>query len=578
MVANGTSGISDTGVTMRAFLPIDVQNRSSLHVYNGPSTVVDARVVCVRPNITDIGTYEAKTAYVQVKAPPVVYGNVSIPLDLLEKAAASRVQPMEWTKFNCSISNGIAPGSSKYHRSDWDLSVCQFDRVGGYLRNAWMTLDDPPKEDLSNYMPFQTYLLMRYSGTATFSEDDYGEVSYPMIRDVFDDSAPDLVRRNRGDWTEVYRTSYDPSAGGSMLSFSLCFPASAARYLNISAYSAVPIVEPRYKYDAHTQRIRFDDVRRQMLPSPDIAMGQRGIPSLKGQHWRGGRGDQTPYLGTQDTETVFEIPRVDNARTMHLVQYSPYDATGHADISVGGLLLEILREGGSTAQAVQSMMTVLFASRYQDYIFLEGGNATYASRANFVAVQIPRGQEGRPAYNAAGATRSYVVIMVAILVHVLIVCFVVVWFCRGMSTCLSIYPLTLLTRTVTNATYLWESWSSISQVLSIKTLDYVERAIYAKDSEVSAWIRNDGSHKTPMVVGVPRKDQDAAWGEERLRARSSFVERNESEQGLMMDDLRPAQASKRAPNHSVRPTRASSFLSNTALATGHDLVDLDHRQ
>jgi hypothetical protein len=118
MVANGTSGISDTGVTMRAFLPIDVQNRSSLHVYNGPSTVVDARVVCVRPNITDIGTYEAKTAYVQVKAPPVVYGNVSIPLDLLEKAAASRVQPMEWTKFNCSISNGIAPGSSKYHRSD----------------------------------------------------------------------------------------------------------------------------------------------------------------------------------------------------------------------------------------------------------------------------------------------------------------------------------------------------------------------------------------------------------------------------------------------------------------------------
>jgi hypothetical protein len=142
----------------------------------------------------------------------------------------------------------------------------------------------------------------------------------------------------------------------------------------------------------------------------------------------------------------------------------------------------------------------------------------------------------------------------------------------------SIYPLTLLTRTATNATYLWESWSSISQVLSIKTLDYVEHAIYAKDSEVSAWIRNDGSHKTPMVVGVPRKDQDAAWGEERLRARSSFVERNESEQGLMMDDLRPIQASKRAPNHSVRPTRASSFLSNTALATGHDLVDLDHRQ
>lgn len=55
VAADGTSGVSDTGITMRAFLPITGQeNRTFIHRYEGMSRVFDTRVVCVRPNITDL--------------------------------------------------------------------------------------------------------------------------------------------------------------------------------------------------------------------------------------------------------------------------------------------------------------------------------------------------------------------------------------------------------------------------------------------------------------------------------------------------------------------------------------------
>lgn len=94
---------------------------------------------------------------------------------------------------------------------------------------------------------------------------------------------------------------------------------------------------------------------------------------------------------------------------------------------------------------------------------------------------------------------------------------------------------------VTNLTFLWESWSSVSQVLSTKTAQYIERAAYARDSEVETWIKEDGLHKTPITIEAPLGAQEAEWDPVRLRAQRSFVEQNQSEEGLMMDELRKPQ-------------------------------------
>jgi hypothetical protein len=48
-------GIDDTGLTLRSLLPITTQAaRESLHLFQGLAPTFDARVICVRPNITNL--------------------------------------------------------------------------------------------------------------------------------------------------------------------------------------------------------------------------------------------------------------------------------------------------------------------------------------------------------------------------------------------------------------------------------------------------------------------------------------------------------------------------------------------
>lgn len=443
-VKNGSSGVSDTGLTLRAFLPIDGQgNRSSIHVYNGPATVIDSRVVCVRPNITNLTAYLAPFQLSRDFPSPILSGNISIPLNLLQEVSASRLSPLlePSEEFNCSISHGIAPQNeeTKYHPSDWDLSICQLDQRGYYLRDAWMSLDEPlvyvDSMTTSFMIPGPAYLLVNFSSHAKFAYTAYPKVDYSLIQNIFNDSKPGLVRQNRGDWIDVYRTNNNFTAADATLSFSLCYTASAASFLNVSASSTVPLAQPRYNYDSVGRRIRFEDVRKQMLSSLHSTIEQRGILSLQPQVLSLQPQDSEedyqvpPYLNTHDMELAFRVPQFEYASTINLLQfYEP--VTGRADISIGGLFLEVLREGGTAAEAVQSMLTALSASRYEDYVFLNGGNRTYPARSDFVAVQVPGGQ-GQPVFLAAGPTRSYILVMAAIVVHSLVTIFVIVWFCKG---------------------------------------------------------------------------------------------------------------------------------------------------
>ncbi|KAI8941765.1 hypothetical protein NX059_002968 [Plenodomus lindquistii] len=560
MVANGSSGISDTGLTLRAFLPIDGQgNRSSIHNYNGPATVIDSRVVCVRPNITNLRTHLVPYQPSRGFSAPILHGNISIPLDLLQQASASRILPMYTgpsEEFNCSMPY-ISPLDEilKYHPSDWDLSICQIEERANRLRDVWTTLEGP----LDFGYPSQSYLLVNFSSGVKDEFYDYSTADYLKIQEIFNDSTPGLVHRSKGDWTNVYRTNNNFTAANGTLSFSLCFPATNARYLNVHASSAVPLVQPRYNYDPLSERVRFDDVRKQMLSSPHTTLEQRGILSLESRLWEQD-GQEAPYLGPGDIKAILDIPPFEGASTINMLQrYEP--VTGRADISIGGLLLEILREGGTTAEAVQSMLTALHASRYQDYVFLNDGNMTDATRADatradFVAVQIPGGQ-GQPAFLPAGPTRSYMLVMAAIAVHSLVMIFVIVWFCKA-----------------TNVALLWQSWSSISQVVSPRTAPYLERAAQATDSEVKAWIKDDGLDELPIALLGHARAGETDRASVRKRVQRAVDEQNEAEQGLMMDELGPTQSLTTGTEDSTAVTRASSTSSGVTRVTGRQEANL----
>lgn len=564
MIANGSSGISDTGLTMRAFLPIDSQgNRSSVHKYTGLAAVVDARVVCVRPNITILASYLDDLDRNREYRSLLFAGNVSIPMDLLKEAAASRVVPISQQSFNCSISQVSPDSDARYHPLDWDLSVCQLGQASGILKNAW-ALSNQPKE-LERYEPSTSYLLVKFSNRTTSKGAFVSGINIMELHRILDGSRARLASRDRGDWTDVYPTNDGLTAADCMLSFSLCFQASETQYISVVASSIVPLVQPKYTYDSESGRIRFDEVRKQMLSPPNTTVEQRGILSLEPQQWEGNYGQSPPYLTNTDIGTALKINSQTNYSTAYLLQHYEGPA-GRADISIGGLLLEILGEGGTTAEAVQSMITTLVASRYQDYVFFErAGTRTFpASRADFVAVQIPGGP-GRATSRAAGATRSYTLVMVAIAVHVLTVSFVVVWFCKGKCTWISL-P-TPLTATATRVTYLLESWSSISQVYSPMTVPYFKRAAFARDWEVKTWMEHKKLHKEHIVIERSGAVQEAPSTERNVRTRKGFVEEDECEQDLT-SGVKSSQASERSSICLTELERSLSISSSTVSAIG----------
>jgi hypothetical protein len=133
----------------------------------------------------------------------------------------------------------------------------------------------------------------------------------------------------------------------------------------------------------------------------------------------------------------------DDALTIHLLDRIDPSAA-RAVVSIGGLLLEVLSSGGTTAEASQSMLKGAIESRYEDYFFSEGTDAEIenekrtqshflSQRADFVAVQVPGGWS-RPANRAAGDTQLYMLVMAAVIIHSVLVWSIVVWFLLGIYT------------------------------------------------------------------------------------------------------------------------------------------------
>ncbi|PSN66457.1 hypothetical protein BS50DRAFT_622120 [Corynespora cassiicola Philippines] len=492
MAADGSSGLSDTGLTLRAFLPISRQeNRSSIHKYEGFSQVFDTRVVCVRPNITNLEVYLNSSL-------PVLHGSMSIPSDLRELAAASRLYGKDGDEFNCQVSIGALSEYQRYmyHQSDWKMTVCQFYGGSGHIQEAFREFN--ASEEGHAFLQ-KSYLLVNFTGDLLSPLGDIPEytanphLGFASLGRLFNDSIPGLVRRNRADWVDLYRTNgnYTPTEIRTKLSFSLCFSGFPARPFNISASSSVPPVEPRYRYDSDSGRVNFDDVRKQMLTSSG-SLEDRGVLSLASQNWSTNWDGFYSYFHWMDVDSLLSMEDAGGAPTIHLID-AMTPSFARADISMGGLLLDILRSNGTTAEAMQSMLMVALESRYQDYLFFVGRTATmdrsnYSSqRADFVPVQIPGGQR-RTANHAAGATQSYVLIMSAVFIHSVIVCSITAWYLKA-----------------TTATLLWESWSNIAQIINSDTIGYLEKASAAKDSEVKAWMQSENLHLTSIKVKASPK-------------------------------------------------------------------------
>jgi hypothetical protein len=113
---------TDTGKSYRGFIPFrDTADRRSLQNYSGPMTIMDSRVICVSPTISDlrmmirdqesqvVGTYSWK--------------GIHPDLTQIEESGST---------FNCTVPNPINPEEN----NEWPISLCVLSGRFGSLRHG----------------------------------------------------------------------------------------------------------------------------------------------------------------------------------------------------------------------------------------------------------------------------------------------------------------------------------------------------------------------------------------------------------------------------------------------------------
>jgi hypothetical protein len=418
---NSTMGYSDTGITLRALLPIsDSKVRSSIHTYGGPAPVIDVRTVCTRPDITNISF--------SMDEPPIIRGTVSIPEDLrpgLSRLETTRSGPQVVAQkpglFACQMSAGV----NKYQTSDWNLTICNLNKTSSGSIGTLL----PYFEESTDLSPLSTSAFLISNSSGDLSLLSGSKRTFKMT--------PRVQDNKRLEWLDISQDSTTTEQLNAKLSFSLCLPSFVTWPFNISATARDPLEEPIYSYDTRLNQVRFDGLRKQLDRSNVLAnLEERKILSLANESLsKGPQLDTSSFLAGDFFREISTIEPYNGHQTIHLLQRSdPFYA--HADRSIGGLGQQILQDGGSVAEAMQSMLMGLVFAAYQEYYFYDvpGGdlNSETAFRRDFVPVQVPGGN-GRAAIYPAGATRSYMYVMLCILVHCLVISFVVMAFISGTS-------------------------------------------------------------------------------------------------------------------------------------------------
>ncbi|CAN9173490.1 unnamed protein product [Alternaria alternata] len=418
--------------------------------------------------------------------------------------------------------------------SAWDLTVCDIGPAGyGELKSPFW------KNFSSEVTPF---LLMNYTGYV--DQQVQNNTKFPPSEVAnFNDTTPGLRYHDRNEWLDLKQDAdaLDWSGGNNFadnkLSFSLCLPVFRAYVLNISATSRAPLEEPTFFFDVERSQFRYDDIRKQLVSSSKLPTDERNVLSLHPQSWRlfDNMTDQEYPFGnilTMITLTgsgtgsnqIFE-PGQEHS-TLHLMddmkEFQP-----RADYNIEGLGLEILQEDGTPAEAMQSMLMSVVLADYQSYVFTEvpdgTPNSTVALRGDFITAQVPGGN-GRPATNPAGATSSYIIVMIATAIHSVAVFLIFMLFIRS-----------------TKHTLIWESWHIIAQSISAVTEPYLNQAGLATDSEIKKQMKTDGTSNQAVSVKTDESGARTEVGVVRQRVKSSRVQKD-SQSDLLMEELRPVRS------------------------------------
>ncbi|KAH7216292.1 hypothetical protein DER44DRAFT_807266 [Fusarium oxysporum] len=361
--ASPRDGITDTGLSMRAFLPIDPRSsREALISYNGMATVMDTRVACMRPTFANVtvqsyGIYRwiAGSVWTKLKVPRM---NTTLGMD-------GDVQP---SHFNCSYS--LEQGDPD---SSLRISFCNVyfmdendDRDTGIISD----MEPIPPEPYTASSPGGMYLIINTTGAHT----DWNEVN-----NAGRNLRIETVVQDKSEWTTL-----ESDVKGLSFVMTLCSFDPVVQDMNITATRTKGGAEPMARWLNSTSTYDTEAILAQLGGTKDhLSYDDRGIFKLaKKESWltppsiidRGTYWESSPAPPADPYYILFGAFDGLPGGGGYLIDLFGPDDSGDANgIRLNRLHGEVFKETikatGSAAWAIQALVTSLYSMAYYDYIF-----------------------------------------------------------------------------------------------------------------------------------------------------------------------------------------------------------------
>ena len=503
---------ADTGLTLRAFLPIqDQEQRSMLRNFSGRATVIDSSVRCIRPQLTlEKGHYSNEAV-----------------IALSGQIAAI---PGQSTNFSCVLpSSDTSPDGNG--PNNWQIGMTY---LGQFPNSSFAPLRSQFRERSSNASYGMAFLVVNITAGSLLEWRSLLGVDGGEFGTFGGSGAQPRSYRGHNEWAELIFTANE----SLIMSASLCYVSYDSVILNITAAGGSNRTEPSAKYSLPRQSFDYSNIRQQLGQSasggPLLSPEDRGILSIaKRSSWLPGEGDyaRSEWLldtvrlkldgDPNDTQDYYSSSSITKNVTAYL-----YDAPNPTeswpglprlspDPSMTALFQQLLQNQGSIAFALQSILTIFTGMTYYDQL-QQFNSPNKIDTTPFILVNRPH------------SIRGLVAVTAVLAAHLLL-----------MGAILYLFLSQAVMSTIGN------SWQTLAQIMRGDALELVKVADLATDKAVEEKVKQErwqrrlvglklfsNNRRVKLVFrnspsGLAKMMQNASYKKRGLRARRPKPRTNE---------------------------------------------------
>jgi hypothetical protein len=398
------SRVYDTGLVMRALLPISAPSqRETLQTYSGNATVMDMRVVCMKPDLEDlmVETFQNPGKLNGPAGPvigPVISGRIAGFKDaavLINPPGMERLSP-----FNCSsaVDGSNSLQDQEHGMVEWPLALCRINQTSGIFSEMNPGLSSSEMAYYDEAGLNEANLVINVSGSnGRWLDYQYDSRMWtvdggPPLQPYLEFLGPEHYYEE-DEWLHI--PSNDPMI---RISLSICYDPFTAADLRINATSHGNRTEPILGWNAARKGAEYDTlaIRRQLdTTRPLMTLEERGIISLERRNWT------VPVYGFPPSQVgwLIEFTRPQSVSTYNFSSLmcmscsEPLVSYQFAHQAQAAVFNDIVRDTRHPALALQAHYTTLFSMAYYEHAFQFDHN-TSATTSSVEEALAPTGRTG----------------------------------------------------------------------------------------------------------------------------------------------------------------------------------------